>query len=156
MTQSRFFQFSLALPVALWAVGLLIVSLALGQDSGAIRQNLYNGHHIFLPYLIFAALIWKLVSKKPYGLLMFMSFAVPILWGCFFTLWYAVVTYMLEGHTETWFVLLIMAFWATLVGFLCELIPFWILSRFKAKFEAVEHTADDVPKLSLKDSISRP
>jgi hypothetical protein len=138
MTPSRFFQVSLALPVVLWGMGLLIFSLVLRHDSGAIQQNLYNGHHIFLPYLIFAVVIWNLVNNKPYGLLLFMAFAVPILWGCFFTLWYVVVTYIQDGSTETWFVLSIMAFWATLVGFLFEIIPFLILRKFKTNFKAVE------------------
>ncbi len=143
MTQSRFFQVSLALPVVVWGLGLLFFSLAVRHDSGALQQNLYNGHHIFLPYLIFAVLISKLVDNKPYGLLMFMAFVVPILWGCFFTLWYVVVTYIQNGSTETWFVLSIMAFWATLVGFLFELLPLWVLRKFKTAFKAVQ-PKDDV------------
>jgi len=152
MTQSRFFQVSLALPVALWGAGLLIFSLMLRYDSGALRQHLYNGHHIFLPYLIFAAVIWKLVDKKPYGLLMFMAFVVPILWGCFFTLWYVAVTYVQNGSTETWFVLSIMAFWATFAGFLLEVIPLWVLRKFKTTFRAVEPKDDAVyPKSSFSE-----
>ncbi len=138
MTQSRFFQVSLALPVAVWGVGLLLFSLVLRHDSGALQQNLYNGHHIFLPYLIFAVVVWKLANNKPYGLLMFMAFAVPILWGCFFTLWYVAVSYIQNGSTETWFVLSIMAFWATVVGFLFEILPLWVLRKFKTYFKAVE------------------
>lgn len=144
MTQSRFFQISLCLPVAMWAVGLLIFSLVLREDSGAFQQNLYNGHHIFLPYLIFATVIWNLVSNKPFGWLMFMAFIVPILWGCFFTLWYALVTYIQDGSTETWFVLSIMAFWATLVGFLFEIIPLWVLRKFRTNFKAVQQKDDSV------------
>ena len=138
MTQSRFFQVSLALPVAMWGMGLLLFSLVLRHDSGAFQQNLYNGHHIFLPYLIFAVVVWKLVNNKPYGLLMFMAFAVPILWGCFFTLWYVAVSYIQNGSTETWFVLSIMAFWATVVGFLFEILPLWVLRKFKTYFKAAE------------------
>ena len=138
MTQSRFFQVSLLLPVAVWGLGLLIFSFVLRLDNGVIWQNLYNGHHIFVPYLIFAAVIWKLVSNKPYGLLMFMAFIVPILWGFFFTLWYVLVTYIQHGSRETWFVLSIMVFWATFVGFLFELIPLYVLSKLKTKFKAVE------------------
>ena len=138
MTQSRFFQVSLLLPVAVWGIGLLIFSFMLRQDNGVIWQNLYNGHHIFVPYLIFAAVIWKLVSNKPYGLLMFMAFIVPILWGFFFTLWYVLVTYIQHRSTETWFVLSIMVFWATFVGFLFELIPLYVLSKLKTRFKAVE------------------
>ena len=138
MTQSRFFQVSLLLPVAVWGLGLLIFSFVLRLDNGVIWQNLYNGHHIFVPYLIFAAVIWKLVSNKPYGLLMFMAFIVPILWGFFFTLWYVLVTYIQHGSIETWFVLSIMVFWATFVGFLFELIPLYVLSKLKTRFKAVE------------------
>ena len=138
MTQSRFFQVSLLLPVAVWGLGLLIFSFVLRLDNGVIWQNLYNGHHIFVPYLIFAIAIWKLVSNKPYGLLMFMAFIVPILWGFFFTLWYVLVTYIQHGSIETWFVLSIMVFWATFVGFLFELIPLYVLSKLKTKFKAVE------------------
>ena len=142
MTQSRFFQVSLLLPVAAWGLGLLIFSFVLRQDNAAIMQNLYNGHHIFLPYLIFAVVIWKLVSNKPYGLLMFMAFIVPILWGFFFTLWYVVATYIQQRSIETWFVLSIMVFWATFVGFLFELIPLYVLSKLKTKLKAVEQRSN--------------
>lgn len=138
MTQSRFFQVSLLLPVVAWGLGLLIFSVVLGQDKGVIWQHLYNGHHIFVPYLIFAIVIWKAVSNKSYGLLMFMAFVVPILWGFFFTLWYVMATYIQDGSRETWFVLSIMVLWATLVGFLFEIIPFLILRKLKHKFKAVE------------------
>ena len=138
MTQSRFFQISLLLPVAVWGLGLLIFSFMLRHANDVILQNLYNGHHIFVPYLIFAAVIWNLVNNKPYGLLMFMAFIVPILWGFFFTLWYVLATYIQDGSIEDWFVLSIMVFWATLVGFLFEIIPFLVLSKFKTKFKAVE------------------
>ena len=138
MTQSRFFQISLFLPVAVWGLGLLIFSFMLRHANDVILQNLYNGHHIFVPYLIFAAVIWILVNNKPYGLLMFMAFIVPILWGFFFTLWYVLATYIQDGSREDWFVLSLMVFWATLVGFLFEIIPFLVLSKFKTKFKAVE------------------
>jgi hypothetical protein len=138
MTQSRFFQVSLLLPVAVWGLGLLIFSFMLRHANDVILQNLYNGHHIFVPYLIFAAVIWNLVNNKPYGLLMFMAFIVPILWGFFFTLWYILATYIQDGSTEDWFVLSIMVFWATFAGFLFEIIPLLVLSKFKTKFKAVE------------------
>ena len=139
MTQSRFFQVSLFLPVAVWSLGLLIFSFVLRQDNGAIWQNLYNGYHIFVPYLIFAAVIWRLVSNKPYGMLMLMAFIVPILWGFFFTLWYVMAIYIQDRSIETLFVLSILVFLATLAGFLFELVPFWILSKLKTKFKANEH-----------------
>jgi len=138
MTQSRFFQVSLLLPVAVWGLGLLIFSFMLRHTNDVILQNLYNGHHIFVPYLIFAAVIWNLVNNKPYGLLMFMAFIVPILWGFFFTLWYVLVTYIQDGSIEDLFVLSIMVFWATLVGFIFEIIPLLVLSKFKTKFKAAE------------------
>ena len=138
MTQSRFFQISLLLPVAVWGLGLLIFSFMLRHANDVILQNLYNGHHIFVPYLIYAAVIWNLVNNKPYGLLMLMAFIVPILWGFFFTLWYVLATYIQDGSIEDWFVLSIMVFWATLAGFLFEIIPFLVLSKFKTKFKAAE------------------
>jgi hypothetical protein len=142
MKQSRFFQVSLLLPVAVWGLGVLIFSFVLRQDNNAVWENLYNGYHIFVPYLIFAAVIWRLVSNKPYGLLMFMAFIVPILWGFFFTLWYVIVTYIQDKSIDTWFVLSIMVFWATFVGYLFELIPFWVLSKLKTKFKADEQHGD--------------
>ena len=138
MTQSRFFQISLILPLVTWVVGLLAISFAEKLDNAAILQNLYLGHRIFIPYMVFAALIWKLVNNKPYGMLMFMSFIVPILWGIFFTIWFVVATYIQEGTIEALNVLLIMILWATVVGFLFEIIPFWILRKFKNRFTAVE------------------
>jgi hypothetical protein len=142
MTQSRFFQISLVLPVVTWVLGLLVISFAQKLDTDAILQNLYLGHRIFIPYIVYAALIWKLVSNKPYGLLMFMSFIVPILWGLFFTVWYVIATYIQEGTIEALNVLLIMILWATLAGFLFEIIPFWILRKFKTRFRAVEPQDD--------------
>jgi len=135
MTQSRFFQVSLLLPVAVWVLVLLIFSFVLRQDNGAIWQNLYDGYHIFVPYVIFVIVIWRLVGNKPYGLLMFMAFIVPILWGFFFTLWYVIVTYIQDKSIETLFVLSIMVFWAAFVGYLFEIIPFLVLSKLKTKFK---------------------
>jgi hypothetical protein len=144
MTQSRFFQVSLFLPVVVWGLGLLIFSIMLRHANGVILQNLYNGHHIFVPYLIFVAVIWNLVNNKPYGLLMLMAFLVPILWGFFFTFWYIVVTYIQDGSVENLFVLSIMVFWATVAGYLFEIIPLWVLSKFKTRFKAVEQQNDAV------------
>ena len=145
MTQSRFFQVSLFLPVAVWGLGVLIFAFVLRLDNGAIWENLYNGYHIFVPYIIFAAVIWHLASNKPYGLLMFLAFIVPILWGFFFTLWYVIVTYIQDKSTDTWFVLSIMVFWATFAGYLFEIIPLLVLSKLKTKLKAVEHQNNALP-----------
>jgi hypothetical protein len=142
MTQSRFFQISLGLPIATWVLGLLVISIVQKLDNDAILQNLYLGHRIFIPYIIYAALIWKLVSNKPFGLLMFMAFIVPIMWGLFFTVWYLIANYIQNGTIEALNILLIMVLWATLAGFLFEIIPLWILRKFKDRFKAAEHQAD--------------
>src|SRR5574340_886160 len=113
MTQPRFFQVSMLAPVVLWGLITLVVSLFLRHDY-EVRQNLYNGYHIVVPYLIFTLVIWKWVSNKTFGFLMLMAFVVPILWGFFFTVWYLLVSYIQKGSLEQWFVLLIMVFWATL------------------------------------------
>jgi hypothetical protein len=136
MTQSRFFQISLVLPVVTWGIGLLIIAFAYRMDNQDTLQHLYLGHRIFIPYIIYAALVWKLVSNKPFGVLMLMAFIVPIVWGLFFTLWYAVFTYIQNGSIDPYYVLLIMILWATLVGFLFEVFPFWVLRKFKDRFKA--------------------
>jgi hypothetical protein len=137
MTQPRFFQVSMLAPVALWGLITLVVSLFLRQDY-EVRQNLYNGYHIVVPYLIFTLVIWKWVSNKTFGFLMLMAFIVPILWGFFFTLWYLLVSYIQKGSMEPWFVLLIMVFWATLVAYLFEAIPLFILRTFKEDFKTAQ------------------
>jgi len=145
MTQSRFFQVSLFLPVAVWGLGVLILSFALRQDNAVIWENLYNGYHIFVPYIVFAAVIWHLARNRPYGLLMFLAFIVPILWGFFFTLWYIVVTYIQDKSVDTLFVLSIMVFWATFVGYLFEIIPFLVLRKLRTRLRAVEQHNDALP-----------
>jgi hypothetical protein len=134
MTQSRFFQISLFLPVALWSAGLLFFLFVLKQGNELIVNNISNGYRVLVPYLIFAGILWKLSNNKPYRLLMFMAFVVPIAWGGFFTLFYIVVTLIKEGTLDKWYILLIMAFWAAVVAYVFEIIPLIIMSIFKNDF----------------------
>lgn len=135
MTQSRFFQLSLLLPFVLWCLGLLVFSLVHKQGDNVILSNLWNGYRVFVPYLIFTAAIWKLASNRPYRLLILMAFVVPIIWGVFFTLFYMLSAYIRERTTDEGHVLCIMAFWATLIAYLAEIIPFLILIIFKDNFK---------------------
>lgn len=105
-------------------------------------SNLLNGYRVFVPYLIFTAAIWKLASNRPYRLLILMAFVVPIIWGVFFTLFYMLSAYMRERTTDEGHVLCIMAFWATLVGYLVEIIPFLILIIFKDNFKPDSRKTD--------------
>jgi heme/copper-type cytochrome/quinol oxidase subunit 2 len=136
MTQSRFFQLSLLFPFVLWCLGLLIFSLVNKQGAASVLKNLYDGYHVFVPYLIFAGVVWKMTSHKPYRMLIFMAFVVPITWGVFFTLFYVLVSLAKERTTDESHVLCIMAFWATVVGYLVEIIPFLILAVFKDNFKS--------------------
>jgi hypothetical protein len=135
MTQTRFFQLSLFFPFVLWCLGLLVFSLAQKQDDGLILNNLHNGYRVFVPYLIFAALLWKLARNKPYRLLNLIAAVMPVAWGIFFTLFYMVMTYFIERTVDKGHVLCIMAFWATVVAYLAEVIPFLVLVIFKNDFK---------------------
>jgi hypothetical protein len=135
MTQSRFFQISLLLPFALWCLCLLVFSLAYKEGAAFILNNLYNACRVFVPYLIFAAVVWKLASGKSYRLLIPLASVVPIVWGAFFTLFYILISYIMKRAIDAWYVLCIMAFWATVVAYLAEIIPFLILTIFKDDFK---------------------
>ncbi len=138
MTQSRFFQLSLFFPFALWCLCLLVFSVLYKEGADFILKNLFNACRVFIPYLIFAAVVWKLASKKTYRLLIPLASVVPIVWGIFFTLFYMLMSYMLEHTVSPWHVLCIMAFWAAVVAYLAELIPFLILTIFKDDFKSSE------------------
>ena len=134
MTQSRFFQISLFFPFVLWVTCLLGFTIVTRESNNFVLNNLYDAYRIFVPYLIFAALIWKLTRNRPYRLLMFMAFITPIFWGVFFTFFYMIVTFLRDRIIDKWYVLCIMAFWATVVAYLFELIPYLILIIFKEDF----------------------
>ena len=138
MTQSRFFQLSLLLPFVLWCVVLLLFSALYKEGAAFIVNNLFNAFRVFVPYLIFAAIVWKLAANKPYRLLVPLAALIPIAWGGFFTLFYMLISYVVERSVEQWHVLLIMAFWAIVVAYLAEVIPFLILTIFKEDFKSSE------------------
>jgi pilus assembly protein TadC len=138
MTQSRFFQLSLLFPFVLWCICLLVFSLAYREGADFILKNIFNACRVFVPYLIFAAVVWKLASEKPYRLLIPLASVVPIVWGFFFTLFYMLISYIFERSLDAWHVLCIMAFWATVVAYLAEIIPFLILTIFKDDFKSCE------------------
>jgi hypothetical protein len=131
MTQSRFFQISLLFPFALWCLCLLLFSLVYKEGAAFILGNLFNACRVFVPYLIFAAVVWRLAGNKTYRLLILMALVIPIIWGAFFTSFYVVMTLITQHMTEQWHILCIMAFWATLVAYLFEIIPLLIFTIFK-------------------------
>ncbi len=138
ITQSRFFQLSLLFPFVLWCLCLLLFSAIYKEGAAFILNNLFNACRVFVPYLIFAAVVWKMANKKPYRVLVPLAAVIPILWGCFFTLFYMLMSYVVERNVDPWHVLLIMAFWATVVAYLTEIIPLIILTIFKEDFSSYE------------------
>jgi hypothetical protein len=108
------------------------------EGADFILKNLFNACRVFVPYLVFAAVVWKLASEKPYRLLIPLASVVPIVWGVFFTLFYMLISYIVERTVDPWYVLCIMAFWATVVAYLAEIIPFFILTIFKDDFRSGE------------------
>jgi hypothetical protein len=140
MTQSRFFQLSLFFPGILWVLGLLVFSFANRQGYDFIIKHMFDAFRVFLPYLIFAAVIWKLVRDKTYRQLVLIAFVIPIVWGVFFTLCYIVHSYLMDPMVDK-NVLWMMAFWATFVAYLIEVIPFIVLSVFKGDFASAASLA---------------
>ncbi len=138
MTQSRFFQLSLLFPFVFWCLCLLAFSALYREGAVFILNNLFNACRVFVPYLFFIAVVWKLANEKPYRLLIPMAAAIPIVWGGFFTLFYMLISYILERNLDPWHVLCIMAFWATVVAYLAEILPFLILTIFKEDFKSSE------------------
>jgi len=134
MTHSRFFQLSLSFPIVVWAVGLFGYSLISRQTHDFIVKNMFDALRVFVPYLIFAAAVWKLAKNKPYRTLVFLAFVVPIIWGIFFTLCYMPYSYFKEKLLD-WYILCIMGFWATFVAYFAEVIPYVILVTFKDVFQ---------------------
>lgn len=142
MTHSRFFQLALFFPAALWCLCLLAFSLIYKQGGGFIFNNMYNAYRVFVPYFIFSAYVWNKATGRSYRELLCMASVLPMIWGVFFTLFFIAVSYAVERTIEKCHILAIMAFWATLVAYLLELIPFLILVVFKDDFRSrtVEET----------------
>lgn len=143
MTQSRFFQLSLFFPFILWSLCLLAFSLIYREGADFILKNLFNACRVFVPYLIFAAVVWRLATGKPYRLLIPLASILPIAWGVFFTLFYMLISYAAERALDPWHVLCIMAFWAAVIAYLAEIIPFLILTIFKDDFKRLEEKQID-------------
>jgi len=138
MTHSRFFQFCLLFPFVLWCLCLLVFSVIYREGADFILKNIFNACRVFVPYLIFAAAVWKLASGKPYRLLIPLASVVPIVWGVFFTLFYILISSIVERTVDPWHVLCIMAFWAAVVAYIAEIIPLLILTIFKDDFKPRE------------------
>lgn len=137
MTQSRFFQLSLSFPIILWCLSLIVFLFVYKQVDKEILKNVVNGYRILVPYLIFAGILWKWASNRPYRLLILAAGVAPMVWGCFFALYHLLVFYALERVISEWYVYIIMAFWAMVVAYLFEIIPFLILIVFKDDFRPV-------------------
>ncbi len=136
MSQSRFFQLSLFFPFVLWCLALLFFSFLYRAGADFILDNLANAYRVFVPYLIFSAIVWKIIKDKPYNLLILAALIVPLAWGVFFTLFYVVATLITQHMVERWYILLIMGFWACLVAYVFEIIPLLILTIFKDDFKS--------------------
>jgi hypothetical protein len=134
MSQSRFFQVCLFFPFVLWCLCLLLFSLLYRQGAQFILDNLYTAYRVFVPYLLFGAVVWRLARDKPYRVLAAMASFIPIAWGLFFTLFYVVMTLIAGESIERWYIPGIMAFWAIIVAYLLELLPFLVLSIFREHF----------------------
>ncbi len=134
MTQSRFFQYSLLFPLILWFLGLLVFSIVNKEGYTFIIKHMFDAVRVFVPYLLFAAGVWKIAANKPHRILILIAFVAPILWGVFFTLCY-LLNAIITDELRDLKVLLMMAFWATLVAYLAEAIPHIVLTIFKNDFK---------------------
>ena len=133
MTQSRFFQLSLLFPFILWFLGLLVFSIVNKEGYAFIIKHMFDAVRVFVPYLLFAAGVWKVAAHRPHRVLILIAFAAPIAWGIFFMLCY-LVNAIITDQVRDLGVLLMMAFWATVVAYLAEAIPHIILTIFKNDF----------------------
>ena len=131
MTQSRFFQLSLFFPFVVWFLYLLISSLLNHRDIGLILSDLFDAYPIFIPYFIFAAMLWKLSSKKTFSQLVILALIAPVLWGFFYAISHSVQYYCKEKAIEPLSILGIMIFWAMAVGYVVEAVPLIVLTVFK-------------------------
>lgn len=134
MTQSRFFQWSLFFPLVMWFLGLLIFSFVNKEGYAFILKHMFDAVRVFVPYLLFAAGVWKLAANKPHRILILIAFVAPLIWGLFFTFCY-LLNAIVTDQVRDLKVLLMMAFWATVVAYLAEAIPHIILTIFKNDFK---------------------
>ena len=136
MTQSRFFQFSLLFPVVIWCLYLVISSFMDHRGIVFIINNLFGAYPVFVPYFIFAAVIWKLADKKPYRQLVVTALIAPIIWGVFYTLSHILQYYLKQRVMAQFSVIAIMSFWATAAGYVIEAVPLILLTIFKDDFKS--------------------
>lgn len=149
MTQARFFQLSLFFPLVLGVGYLIALLLGEKQDIGIALNKLFEAYPIFLPYIVFTAIMWKISDNKPFSRLVLIALIAPLVWGLFYAFSYVVQYYIKEQMTTQWFVLLIMVFWATVAGYILEAVPLLVLVIFKDNFRpAVQNTGpiDEVDK----------
>jgi hypothetical protein len=131
MTQSRFFQLSLLFPLVIWCLYLVISSVVNSRGIVFIIKNLFAAYPVFIPYFIFAAVVWKLADKKPYKQLVVTALIAPLIWGVFYTLSHMLQYYIKQRMMEPFSIVAIMAFWATLAGYVVEAVPLLVLTIFK-------------------------
>jgi len=96
-----------------------------------IIKNLFAAYPVFVPYLIFAAVVWKLADKKPYKQLVVTALIAPIIWGVFYTLSHMLQYYLKQRMMEPFSIIAIMAFWAIVAGYVVEAVPLLLLTIFK-------------------------
>ncbi|MBF0557570.1 MAG: hypothetical protein HQL08_02195 [Nitrospirae bacterium] len=128
MTKSRFFQLSLFFPFGVWCIYLIVSSLLNGLDISLLLSRLFDAYPIFIPYFIFAAILWKLSDKKPFIQLVILALVAPLLWGFFYAFSHAVQYYFKQKAVEPFSILAIMVFWATVAGYLIEAVPLIVLT----------------------------
>ncbi len=136
MTQSRFFQLSLLCPIVIWCLYLVISSLVNSRGIVFIISNLFGAYPVFVPYFLFATVIWKLADKKPYKQLVVTALIAPIIWGFFLAISHMLQYYLKERTMEQLSILAIMVFWATLAAYVVEAIPLILLTIFKDDFKS--------------------
>lgn len=152
MTQSRFFQLSLSFPFLLWLIGLIVFAALSGFSYSLILNHLFDATRVFIPYFIFAAVLWKLAKNRTYGQLTLIALTAPVVWGLFFVFFFIVSTWIANpvvDRTSLW----MMAFWATVIAYVAEIIPYVVLSIFRNNF-----SQDDQPKKSsgMPEDIRQP
>ena len=131
MTQSRFFQLSLLFPFVIWCLYLVISSVVNSRGIVFIIKSLFGAYPVFVPYFIFAAVIWKLADKKPYKQLIVIALIAPLIWGFFYTLSHMLQYYLKLRMTEPFSIIAIMVFWAIVAGYVVEAVPLVVLTIFK-------------------------
>jgi hypothetical protein len=131
MSQSRFFQLSLLFPFVVWCLYVIISSLLNSRGITTMLTNIIGAYPIFIPYFIFAALLWKLSGRKAFSQLVIIALISPVLWGFFYTLSHMAQYYFKTQILEPLSILGIMVFWATAAGYVVEALPLIALTIFK-------------------------